>query len=494
MRKVFLENLERTYKGINWEASVGLKIKFIYDDIKGELPILDVIMLKGRNYIITEYEDCKNFNISTSSFSDCRIGGLLGSHTKRYKYNLGDILSIKSSQLEILKQIKMSNKKNTRLEKGYEYKCLNCGNIDIASEGNLNKTQGCNVCCTPTKKVLKGYNDLWTTHPDIAKMLKFPEVGHTQSFGSDVKQIFICKDCGCEKSMNSHNLINQGFCCPKCSDSTSYPEKITFSILQQLNLEFTCQLTKKIFGWCDNYRYDFYIPSINGILEINGLQHYGRTFEGIKSDKRARSLEEEQKNDRMKKQIAEENGIGNYITIDCRKSELEFIKRNILNSRLSELFNLSGIDWLKCHEFACKSLIKTTCELWDNGMKSALEISNTLEMDRCTIISYLKKGKILGWCDYDAKEVRKRTAIINGINISNLMKRIIICINTKNIYNSITEAAKELNVGITSIVNCCRGHSKSAGKDTNTNEKLVWMYYEDYLTQQLKDNIIKEAI
>lgn len=58
MKKVFLDNLPVGGKyigknSINWEKAIGYKIPFIYDDIKGELPILAVIREKNCPYIVT---------------------------------------------------------------------------------------------------------------------------------------------------------------------------------------------------------------------------------------------------------------------------------------------------------------------------------------------------------------------------------------------------------------------------------------------------------
>lgn len=48
MRKVFLENLPRWEKGegkgkigtINWSKSIGSKVRFVYEDIEGEVEIV----------------------------------------------------------------------------------------------------------------------------------------------------------------------------------------------------------------------------------------------------------------------------------------------------------------------------------------------------------------------------------------------------------------------------------------------------------------------
>ena len=40
MRKMFLEDLPKKNKNINWKLSVGHKVKFIYEDIEGSLKII----------------------------------------------------------------------------------------------------------------------------------------------------------------------------------------------------------------------------------------------------------------------------------------------------------------------------------------------------------------------------------------------------------------------------------------------------------------------
>ena len=42
MRKVFLDELPRKNKNINWKQSVGYVVKFIYDDIEGGVEIIDL--------------------------------------------------------------------------------------------------------------------------------------------------------------------------------------------------------------------------------------------------------------------------------------------------------------------------------------------------------------------------------------------------------------------------------------------------------------------
>ena len=54
----------------------------------------------------------------------------------------------------------------------------------------------------------------------------------------------------------------------------------------------------------------------------------------------------------------------------------------------------------------------------------------------------------------------------------------IICLNTGKIYPSSLEAERQTGVAHSSIIKCCRGKLKSAGK-SETGERLIWKYYEE---------------
>ena len=79
-------------------------------------------------------------------------------------------------------------------------------------------------------------------------------------------------------------------------------------------------------------------------------------------------------------------------------------------------------------------------------------------------------------------------ADISGKN--NPRARKIILLNTMETFNYVKQAGEKYGVNSSSISANCRGIQKSAGKDENGN-KLVWMYYEDYmkLTQEEIDEI-----
>lgn len=326
--------------------------------------------------------------------------------------------------------------KNGKLIKYYRYKCLKCEfdsskhwNIKNEEyreeywilESGLNGKVGCACCCSSPQIVVENINSIYKTDPWM-----IPYIGeecaknHTHSSNDRVQ--VTCPDCGRikdEKVQISHLYKNHSIGC-SCNDSISYCEKLMFSLLEQLEINFKFQLTKKDYIWCNKYKYDFYfeLNDEQYIIEIHGEQHYKNSFSRIQG---ANTIKEEQENDRIKKELALKNDIKeeNYIIIDCRKSTLEWIRDNdngILNSRLAKLFDLSKIDWLKCNEFALSNRAKEACAHWNNGIHNVLEISSIMKLSNTTITKYLHQGKELNWCeDYDSKKILSERSRKNGL-------------------------------------------------------------------------------
>jgi DNA-binding MarR family transcriptional regulator/ribosomal protein S27E/very-short-patch-repair endonuclease len=350
-------------------------------------------------------------------------------------------------------------------------KCDNCNKIVYNIRWiNYNKCQkdgiyfcrDCNMKLFGIKKTkqtkLKQSGCIAETHPDLVKYFVNKEDSYNYSFGSSERIPLHCPDCGHEKKIIISDLNHHGFSCPICSkDGYSYPEKLLTFILSNLNIKFE---TQKSFKWSNKKKYDFYIPSSNMIIETHGLQHYENIY---------RPLQKEQENDKFKEQLAKENGIEYYVILDCRKSELEWIKENIIKSELLNLlnFNKDDIDWIECHKSSLKNLIKTACQLWNNGIKSVKEISKELKISSSTITRYLKQGAELGWCNYDPKEEMRKKNI--------LRRRPVICLTTNEIFASLKEAKEKYNIKSSLISSS--GNKKSIGKHPITGEKLRWAYY-----------------
>lgn len=471
LRKVFIKNLPKKYGVganknklvIDWENCINQIVSFIYDDIQGTVEIVDHQKINNQQYLYIKYLNKNQFKIHTNSFIKCCFGALLKCY-HAYKYQVGDIIKTNSGYIEILKQIRMKHGKYT--QKGYIYQCLNCGNIDAITNTHLQTKCGCNVCAG--KKVLKGYNDMWTINPSLAKLLANPEDGYKYTQYCNKSIDWRCPDCGnIIENKKINNINKNGLSCPKCSDGISYPEKFMFNVLEQLNINFIYQYSPE---WIKPKRYDFYFKLNNKeyIIEMDGGLGHGK-----KDNKMSGQTKEESKAiDDYKDKNANEHNI-EVIRIDCyynKNDRFEYIKNNILNSnKLNNFFHLSKIDWLACHEFSCSSRVKEACDLWNNHTyNTTTEIANVLRLERSTICRYLKQGNNLNWCNYNPKEEAKNVNIRNSKNNS----KETICLNTKDIFTSTKKASEKYNTPRNSICLCCRGEIQSAGKHPITGENF----------------------
>ena len=323
--------------------------------------------------------------------------------------------------------------------------------------------------------------------PYLVSLLWEPEDACKYTKSSGKKINWKCKNCG-EKIKNKRiaDVSKQGLSCPKCSDGLKIPEKFMFSLLTKLNINFE---TQKNFKWSCNVghinkkisgtkRYDFYIPSLNCIIETHGLQHYKESFNRKGKREKSRTLTEEQENDRLKERLAKENSIDDYFVIDCRFSDLKWMKTNILKSKLNRndiLNSLNDKEWEECFESSLGSRVKEACELWNNGVNNTDEISKTMKLNRATVSKYLIKGGIVGWCDYDPKEEMSKSG-------KQFCKKIV-QLNMDGVFIKEWESASEArrNVKNTSkISEVCRGVLQTAGG-------FKWMYkegYEKYIEEQ----------
>jgi group I intron endonuclease len=75
------------------------------------------------------------------------------------------------------------------------------------------------------------------------------------------------------------------------------------------------------------------------------------------------------------------------------------------------------------------------------------------------------------------------SSVVGNINQFN---RKVACLNTNIIYNSIVNASVKNNTDTSSIIGCCNGRILSSGKSLS-GEKLVWVYYDDYIKMTLTD-------
>ena len=295
--------------------------------------------------------------------------------------------------------------------------------------------------------------------------------------GYDVKLKWECLDCNhiFERSMNAITRGQVG--CSICGDNISYPNKFGRNLLNQLNNTYKLKYIKFEYSpdWIKPKRYDSYFEFNNKkyIIEMDRALGHGnkKTLDGT-------TPEESQAIDDYKDKKAKEHNI-KMIRIDCVKSDMKYIRDNILVSGLAQIFDLSNIDWLKCHEFACNNLVKETSKLWNAGIKNSSEISVILNLGKRTVIRYLNECSKLGWCDYDANEIQKASGVRLGKSGAKPVVQLSLSGEYVQEYSSMVEAEKQTGIIIMSISSCCRGKLKSAGG-------YQWMFLSDYNKSEIK--------
>ncbi|HGD0580667.1 TPA: hypothetical protein ACH354_002330 [Clostridium perfringens] len=274
---------------------------------------------------------------------------------------------------------------------------------------NLLGGQGCPVCSGREAKL--GINTIWDTDRWMVDLGVSEEDAKRHTCCSNKKITVKCPDCGREKEMKVIDIYyNKSIGCV-CRDGKSYPEKFVLNLLEQLDVDFEIEYSP---NWIKPKRYDFYIPELNCIIEAHGKQHYDGGFKV----RGGRTLREEQENDKYKKEIALKNGIKHYIELDCRESNMDYIKNSIINSELNDLFDLSNINWVSCAEFANKNIVKEVCDYWNNKREDETtgDLRERFKLNRKTIRNYLERGTKLGWCSYDIKEESFKSKSKSGKN------------------------------------------------------------------------------
>lgn len=330
-------------------------------------------------------------------------------------------------------------------------------------------------CCL-NRRVLVGYNDLWSTHKEIAMMLKDPQVGYEHTYGSKYKTYFVCPNCGNVIFKTIKEVYCRGLGCQRCSDTISYPNKFVRSMLSQIaitNVEYEYSPQ-----WVRPYLFDNYCE-INGVpflIEADGgLSHGHKVFGSNKID--TVGIER----DKIKDKLAQEHNI-TVIRIDCNyqdSNKYKYIKQSILNSDIANIIDLSRVDWDKCHADALSSLVYKSAELYNDGYGIG-EISRRLGYDSDTISRWLKQATDIGLCKYSKEESmrRGRRCLYHSVNQYTKDK---VFVQT---YESLSIASLITDVNITSIANCCKKkkHFRSAGG-------YLWFYADD-LNQPDKSKII----
>ena len=270
------------------------------------------------------------------------------------------------------------------------------GHIWDSTPHDVLEGYGCPYCAG--QRVLKGYNDLWTTDPDVAKMLADPSIGYKISRGSNQEVEWVCPNCGKHKISSPKQVVSFGLSCDRCSDKLSYPNKFIRELLFQIyGYDFTPEWHPE---WLGRYKYDAYFE-LNGCgyaVEMDGgIGHGNVDFATREKDKAG--IER----DIIKDNLACEHNI-NVIRIDCNykymHERFDYIKNSITNSKLSKILDLSNIDWEACNKNSLRSYHIEAARQYDSGI-SIRDIARNLHISYSSVYNWLKSMAKDGLCSYD---------------------------------------------------------------------------------------------
>ena len=418
---VDLSTVNRKFGHYDWKGSIGKTFKFEFEGQTGD------ILIKG----VRVHDDQKNVSIMLSyngvekEFPSRRIrgGNIITLVNRLYhvqEYKIGDIIKTDDGKEFVVIGISLQQKKNpdtwSSRRMYYELMCKQCRAIFKFSATHLrNNPIQCKCCSSVHHECFTGINDITQTDPWMIDY--FPggpqEAGqYTSCSGTMINPI--CPYCGKirQKKVSISNIKHDhGFQCD-CSDSLPYPEKFVAALFNQFNLDYMMQAHPRDF--CGNMihkKYDFYFPQLSLIVETHGLQHY-EECSGI-----MKSLAEQQENDRIKYEIAVKGGIQHYIVLDCRKSQMDWIKESILKSDLDKLLgiNYADVNWETCDKYAASNIVRSVCTDFNESHLFVNELSAKYHVHEATIRNYLKRGAAHGWCSFSTAKVG-RPVLVTGNN------------------------------------------------------------------------------
>lgn len=169
--------------------------------------------------------------------------------------------------------------------------------------------------CCPPRKVLKNYNDLATTHPDLINEWDFEnntESPYDITFASNKKVFWICPICGKSFKSSVIQRTNGQRSCPDCK--SSHGEMKIKDILEKYDIVNERQYRFADCMYIHTLRFDFAIfdknRNLKMLIEYQGEQHYKPVdFNGIGGDWADQQFELNQKRDQIKRNYCKKNHI-----------------------------------------------------------------------------------------------------------------------------------------------------------------------------------------
>lgn len=348
--------------------------------------------------------------------------------------------------------------------------CNICGTIfERTPNAILSKNCHCAICDSKkvTNNVIIGVNDLWTTRPDIATMLKNPEDGYKYREKSNKKCDFVCTFCKSILSKTVAEVSYRGLSCNFCGDNYSYPNRFMCNILNELDVDFKPEFTIKPY----KYRYDFMFKKNDKkyLIEMDGAYGHGER------DTKTRTVDEQIEIDQIKNKIALENDYI-LIRIDCKYigdiDKFSYVSNSILRSELSALFAISDDILSRANELSHRSVVSQFAELWNSGITDYDYYYKRFHCNRHFVRDKLVLCSQLGLIKESEQEIYRITKINAGTKISVTKGQPIMCNETGEVYHSIEQVKRKTGINVSNYFRSNR-NDKYAGQ-LSDGTKLTW--------------------
>lgn len=350
--------------------------------------------------------------------------------------------------------------------------CLLDGHKWDATPRDILSGYGCPLC---GKKAISGppkyINSIWGSEfkEYLSNFLTEEQMKKYMPF-SGKYLVAKCPNCGTTKRTTPALLMRRGIKCQMCSDGISYPNKFTRAFISQISgistLEYEYSPDWLVINGHKCF-YDIYFEHKGKkyIVEVDGIIGHGNSDLFLKENDTHTV-----KHDKVKEFLAEQHGI-EVIRIDAKKSDAEYLKQNIMRSKLPHVlcFRESDINWAYCQKFAVSSLAIAAGKLWDDGWLIR-DIAKKLGVCSSTAKRYLVTLSKMNACTYSKELARKRVGKYQTGKNGTMSKKTIRLSDLK-IYGSAKEAGRDNGLSSDMIYHRCKNH-------------VDFMYYDEWMNIQ----------
>lgn len=186
---------------------------------------------------------------------------------KRVSVGCNDLATTHPELAEELVDQSLATKVSAGSGKRLVWRCDN-GHEWVASVYSRKVGYGCPVCSN--QKVLVGFNDLWTTNPDIAVELVNPDDGHEVTSGSNRRMLWRCSKGHTWWASVSGRCGRDRCGCPVCSSHVSRAEREFRDVVREMvgpdvRVRFN---DRRLIAPLE---LDVYVPACGVAFEFNGV-------------------------------------------------------------------------------------------------------------------------------------------------------------------------------------------------------------------------------